>query len=56
MLWSQVVVALLEQYVQWRYGPLMAVGLFIVLAGWKVGSPKLLCVGGILIMLVILSW
>jgi hypothetical protein len=55
MLWTQIWLALLEQYLQWRYGPVMAVGLFLVTIGTRARSGNLLCVGGILVLLVLLA-
>ena len=55
MLWSQIVLSVLEQYLQWRYGPLMAVGLFLLMLGIRIRNPNALCVGGILVVLVVLS-
>lgn len=54
-MWGHVLISLLEQYLQWRYGPIMAIGLFLVALGRKDHSEKLLCVGGILALLVLLS-
>ncbi|WP_405727321.1 hypothetical protein OG607_24465 [Streptomyces sp. NBC_01537] len=55
MLWIQVALALLGQLLEKAYGPLMAVGLFVVAVGWKVQSPKAFCVGGLLVLIAIRS-
>jgi hypothetical protein len=55
MLWNLVVLALLEQYLQWRYGPTIGVGMFLAGTGIRARSANLLCVGGILVLLVLLS-
>jgi hypothetical protein len=55
MLWNQVVLALLGQLLERAYGPLMAAGLFAVAVGWKARSPKVFCVGGVLVLIAIRS-
>ncbi|WP_127357161.1 hypothetical protein [Actinacidiphila soli] len=55
MLWNQVVLALLGQLLERAYGPLMAVGLFVVAVGWKSRSLKIFCVGGVLVLIAIRS-
>ena len=55
MLWNQVVLALLGQLLERAYGPLMAVGLFVLAVGWKGRSPKVFCVGGVLVLIAIRS-
>ncbi|MFE1960261.1 hypothetical protein [Streptomyces sp. NPDC059479] len=56
IMWGHVLLALLEQYLQWRYGPITAAGLFLVALGMKEHSEKALCAGGILALLMLLSW
>ncbi|WP_329316300.1 hypothetical protein [Streptomyces sp. NBC_01262] len=55
MLWIQVALALLSQSLEQAYGPLMAVGLFVVAVGWKAQSPKAFCAGGLLVLIAIRS-
>jgi hypothetical protein len=55
MLWNEVVPALLGQLLERAYGPLMAVGLFVVAVGRKSRSPKVFCVGGVLVLIAIRS-
>lgn len=55
MLWSHVLAALLEQYLAWRYGPLMGLGVLLVGVGLKARSSYAMCVGGVLVLLVLAS-
>ncbi|MDX2705005.1 hypothetical protein ACFYYN_29530 [Streptomyces sp. NPDC001902] len=56
MLWSHVTAALLEQYLAWQYGPLMGLGVLLVGAGFKARSSYAMCVGGVLVLLVLVSY
>lgn len=56
MLWSHVVAALLEQYLAWQYGPLMGLGVLLVAAGLRARSGYAMCVGGVLVLLVLVSY
>ncbi|MEU1537270.1 hypothetical protein ABZ461_03890 [Actinacidiphila glaucinigra] len=56
MLWSHVMAALLEQYLAWQYGPLMGLGVLLVAAGHRARSGYAMCVGGVLVLLVLVSY
>lgn len=55
MLWIQASLAVFEQYLSWRYGPVMAAGLFVMMAGAKARSANVFCAGGVLVLLVLLA-
>ncbi|MFE2542988.1 hypothetical protein [Actinacidiphila glaucinigra] len=56
MLWSHVLAALLEQYLARQYGPLMGLGVLLVAAGLRARSGYAMCVGGVLVLLVLVSY
>jgi hypothetical protein len=55
MLLIQASMAVFEQYLSWRYGQVMAVGLFVMMVGTKARSVNVFCVGGVLVLLVLLA-
>lgn len=55
MLWNELALALLGRLLEQAYGPLMAVGLFVLAVGWKGRSPKVFCAGGLLVLIAIRS-
>ncbi|MET9877424.1 hypothetical protein ABZZ36_22730 [Actinacidiphila glaucinigra] len=56
MLWGHVLAALLERYPAWQYGPLMGLGVLLVAAGLRARSGYAMCVGGVLVLLVLVSY
>ncbi|MGW3246935.1 hypothetical protein [Streptomyces sp. NPDC001070] len=56
MLWTRVPAALLEQYLAWQYGPLTGLGVLLVGAGLQARSSNAMCVGGVLVLLVLVSY
>ncbi|MEU1620639.1 hypothetical protein ABZ479_25470 [Streptomyces sp. NPDC005722] len=56
MLWGHLTAALLEQYLAWQYGPLMGLGVLLVAAGRRARSRYAMCVGGVLVLLVLVSY
>ncbi|MEC4015682.1 hypothetical protein [Streptomyces sp. H27-D2] len=56
MPWPQLVVAFLEEYLQWRFGTVLVLALVLVTAGARTGSEGSLCAGGVLLVLVLLAW
>ncbi|MFJ4851166.1 MULTISPECIES: hypothetical protein [unclassified Streptomyces] len=56
MLWSHVMAAIAEEYLGRRFGPLMGLGVVLVVVGSKARSSYAMCVGGVLVLLVLVSY
>ncbi|MFD3455913.1 hypothetical protein ACFWVC_27510 [Streptomyces sp. NPDC058691] len=56
MLWSHVMAAIVEEYLGWQFGPLMGLGVVLVAAGAKARSSYAMCVGGVLVLLILVSY
>ena len=52
-MWFEMTLTLLGHALEKTYGPVMGLGLFLFSVGWKGRSPKVCCVGGLLVVLAI---
>ncbi|MDX3354571.1 hypothetical protein PV703_14890 [Streptomyces sp. ME01-24h] len=56
MLWSHVPTSLTEHYPALQFGPLLGLGVLLVGAGLRAHSRYAMCVGGVLVLLVLVSY
>jgi hypothetical protein len=54
MFWSRMSLVILEQYAEARYGPVLLVGVLLVVLSVKTRSTHVMCLGGLLVLLALL--